>query len=1233
MTTLTFSKSRLRLSAGALLAIGALAFPALAQSTDSPPPNPSGQPQPAKKKIPTREEVAVKAGDEKKDDIVVLSPFSVVEDAKDGYQAKTTLAGTRIRTNVNDIGSALQIVTSQFLKDTGATNNQSLLTMTTGTEIGGLYGNWGGNGAGQTVYQTDTLRRPDLSTRIRGLSSADNTRDYETSDIPWDAYNSDTIEIQRGANSILFGLGSPSGLINASLKQATFKDSGEITARYGSYNSYRGTLDLNRVLVKDQLALRLDLLKDDQKFEQKPAYSDDRRLYAAMRYEPKFLNMGSAHTTLKVSFETGSQDSTNPRTLPPTDRITDWFKTGTTTNVAGAQVNNLNRQFFDFTTAPFYLANVAGSGSTVSTSPNYQPNLTGLYQGSYAYFNQPNSSTGAGSFYAPAQYYMGQQHGLAPSGVVDGSITGSPTNGLLVIAPTQTWAIQAGMPFANSYRQRSLTDPSIFDFYHKLIDGPNRQEEQDFHALNAHLSQTFLNNHLGLEGSYDRQRYIEANYDPYAGSDLAITLDINKTLPDGTPNPNVGRPYVATSSYYGGGGRQTTRESQRLTGFAEIKADDVIAKSWITKLLGRHVVTGVLNNIDNHSDAQNWAANAFAPLGSTADPDGVVGTALDPYRWYQQISYLGGSAASLTSPSGMNLSNITATQRPASTNTLRVFDSRWNQPTNPAAAGYVDPGAPWNDPLHQTVSTQSENPSNYVGWVNLPVQTLYSNSDKQQLQTSAIKRRDLISSKVLVWQGYFWDDVIVATLGYRRDTAKSYTASAPSTPYGNVDTNAPGFVLPANPFNTVTGTTKSYSVVGHTPVFIKKYYPAGTDLSVFINRSKNFEPSSGRVDMLAQPIAAPSGSTKDYGVTVSALDGRVSLKVTKFTTKASGASYGVTNMWLAGSVIVRSWVTAKRYQAGLTGDPQYAGPNYNYGSMVNGVFVQTAQDRADQQAAVNATLSSPFITDQKFWSAWNMPAGTNAGMSDYRWQNNDIEPWTGGLGGIFPDGMTATSDNVSNGYEFEFNAKPTQNWDITINAAKTKAVQTNIAGGSTLAFLTAENAFFNSAGGSLLRANGADPTSTWKKVNWDPYVWTPFQLSQLLNGTNNAELRPWRFNLITNYRLIAGILNGVNFGGSYQWQDKIAIGYPSVYKTINGVKSETFDVDHPFWGPTESSVSLWVGYTRKLSSGVTWNIQLNVNNALGKDKLIPINTQPDGTPAAYRIAAGPSANLTTSLSF
>jgi outer membrane receptor for ferric coprogen and ferric-rhodotorulic acid len=67
-------------------------------------------------------------------EIFELSPFTVDASDDTGYQATSTLAGTRIKTNLRDLGSSISVITSQFLEDTGATDAGSLLSYTSNTE-------------------------------------------------------------------------------------------------------------------------------------------------------------------------------------------------------------------------------------------------------------------------------------------------------------------------------------------------------------------------------------------------------------------------------------------------------------------------------------------------------------------------------------------------------------------------------------------------------------------------------------------------------------------------------------------------------------------------------------------------------------------------------------------------------------------------------------------------------------------------------------------------------------------------------------------------------------------------------------------------------------------------------------------------------------------------------------------------------------------------------------------
>src|SRR5690606_9789973 len=163
-------------------------------------------------------------------------------------------------------------------------------------------------------------RNPNGNTRVRGLTAADQTRDFFLTDIPWDGYMVDRVDLQRGPNSILFGQGSPAGIINAGTKQASFRNSNEVSFRVSSYGSARAPVDFNRVLLGDQLAVRVAAVKDNTKFQQDPAFQDTERIFAAIRIEPEFLKRGSARTILKANFEDGTINSNRPRTLPPLDQ-------------------------------------------------------------------------------------------------------------------------------------------------------------------------------------------------------------------------------------------------------------------------------------------------------------------------------------------------------------------------------------------------------------------------------------------------------------------------------------------------------------------------------------------------------------------------------------------------------------------------------------------------------------------------------------------------------------------------------------------------------------------------------------------------------------------------------------------------------------------------------------------------------------------------------------------------
>ena len=95
--------------------------------------------------------------------------------------------------------------------------------------MGGLDHPAGGRGRRLTDLEMQDLtarRDPDGTARIRGIAAPDRTRNFFVTDIPFNTYNTERVDINRGANSFLFGLGSPAGLLNNALSKARCQDAG-----------------------------------------------------------------------------------------------------------------------------------------------------------------------------------------------------------------------------------------------------------------------------------------------------------------------------------------------------------------------------------------------------------------------------------------------------------------------------------------------------------------------------------------------------------------------------------------------------------------------------------------------------------------------------------------------------------------------------------------------------------------------------------------------------------------------------------------------------------------------------------------------------------------------------------------------------------------------------------------------------------------------------------------------
>ena len=1186
------------------------------------------------------------------DEVIVLSPFEVTAAESTGYVATTTLAGSRINTQLKDVGSAISVVTSEFLKDTGATDSKSLLQYTTNTEVASIQGNF--TNAGSSNQQEEgNFTTPNSNTRVRGLTAADNTRNFFITDIPWDAYNVDRVDMQRGANSILFGMGSPAGIINTSTKTAQYRTFGELEFRYGSYGANRVSFDYNQQLLADELAIRVAAVRNDEQYKQKPAFSLDRRVFSTVRYEPKFLSRNGAKTTIKANYESGTIRSNNPRVITPIDMITPWF---TSMNKAGFDPNTVRDN------RPFYTVDGAGNVATVDyhaaanqrtrgnyipvglpittasgqmtaggANPNYNPWLTNVassYEsGPLTYFNADGSAymiaSGVGNLIAARN----------ADGTTKRTLDYFSDASRVAIAPMGTYASNAGLPYKELYKSSTFSDTSVFDFYNNLLDGDNKREWQNFHNFSTSLAQTFFNQKMGFELAYDQSTHRRGQYSLLTDQRAGIAVDVNTMNMDGTPNANFGRAYIADAGIYGNSDIETSREASRASVFFEHNFNQDGRAGWFYKLLGRHMLSGLYSQDMIQTDTR-----CFMRWGTGDDIRSyVAGPPTEKIknngRTVHPVVYLSDSLV------GSSLADVSISRAgdevviPSSI-PYHFFDGTWNAPSTVA---YSDP---WVNAATGTNSTQSQNPANYVGWTTKNVSVLNATNsfaEQDALTYSATLLKKKSNSRAAVLQSYFWDGAIVGMYGIRRDTVKSWGAGGAEASDGHIDfnaTNSDGHVIYDTGWRQASITKKnspSWSVVAHLTKLLGRWGDSiPVNVSLYYNESENFQVIGTRYDMYGNEIPAASGSTKDRGILISTKDDRFSLRINKYeSTVMDASSTAGLNAWLVGNngdatifAWGETWADVYDYRLGTTGDASSADTNpsnWTYAAEPGMTAEQADALRLSAVADWRTFTSNPKIQQVLRAFSYNDFAGVS---------NRNA---TAGL-----PNFSQTEDQISKGYEFEFTANPTKNWRISLNASKTQAMRNNVGGTAFNEVIEIMNDAFNHTDAGQIRLWGGGNLNNKVVNQWNNNFYNNYVLMKLQEGTFTPELRKWRFNVVTNYTFTEGRLKGFNVGAGYRWQDKVAIGYPVAATDTAGVF--TYDIAHPIMGPREDAIDFWIGYEKKLTDRIDWRIQFNMRNVGDGRKVIPLTVQPttDGsnyTVAAWRIAPGQTWEITNTFRF
>lgn len=1213
------------------------------------------------------------------DEVIVLSPFTVEASENEGYLASSSLAGTRLNTELKDVASAIQVVTPQFMADTGATNIAQLLVYTTNTEASGLEGNYLAGSDADSINRQ--LSQPFRATRVRGLADADVTRDFFLTDVGLDSYNIENIDIQRGPNSILFGLGSPAGIINSNLKAPNLnRNRFGVELRYGQNNKHREVFDGDVTLIRGQLGLRVIGMNQGRDFDQDFKYEENHRAFVSGRFQPK-LGEG-VFTQITAAFETGESEANRPQPATPQDAVRPFWDSGRLTNP------DVNRQWW--TT---YHQNHPGLGS------NWWDNVGVIYGDPRSNtIGVPNNASVQGmrnrgnlaqvdggpltwGDWNSLKFHGGNIDNNHPLGQA-ATFADNPYLTNAISEYTATGRTFRGFGGFGSYR---IQDPSVFNFYGSDLEGPNAAQNDDFDTINASIRQTYLQNLLGWEMAYHNEtsRY---EWKSMLDGTGGVGIDVNEWLRDGTRNPNVGRPYFISKPR--GNITDTDREAFRATVYGKIEFDRIFEpKSFLADALGEHTLTGVASNQRWEQLSRSYQQYRLAPTA------GGYGATTDLWG----LHYIGDDVRSLDGPQGLRLRGVQVKQRPGDT------VSFFAQPPAGATSRYF--------------VNNVQDMSDGINW----------------LYTGAGANESTVDNRSFVWQGQMLWGTVYPLWGWRKDSFRraSKPAIGGNIAFANpdfdniVDPNDPDWTFdhPGANRGKIDDENTTYGVVVALPQTLRDRLPYNTDIRVGYNKSSNFNPTTARTDIYGDPIPPTSGNTEDYTLIVDTLNGKLNMRVTWYETSQKYVDYGLpgggervfegVQRFLNGMMKEvyydgATWDT-QNYQTGkitsalgqrnqLT--PEWAVNQWFFGDGTNWKTDTTANtpisalaggweahkaDLINQPLRIRASALDPsyLAAFRAYGSDWRSTAVQNNAPAaawappltvdelNYRvwWFTNQPDTrWWGPLGPEVAHGLGLTrnysqqnkwgfwnydkrsfrtiSDRVSKGTEFELTYNPADNWRITMNIAKTEAKASNIAkdfDAFIQQYMDVWSSGWDSSDAGLFISywdfDGWSDSSTWGNKNTEDlgqYMMSEtisrLETAKAAEGKSLDQIRKWRWNVVSTYDFTQGRFRGFSLGGAMRYEDKGLVGYGPKY--LPDLDVWISDLDNPYWVDAEYSFDLWFGYRRKLRDDkVDWNVQVNLYNVGKSDRLIATGAQPDGSIREARIASGMGWEITTGFRF
>jgi len=1208
------------------------------------------------------------------EDIVVLSPFIVDATKDQGYYAENTLAGSRLNAKISDLAPSISVITKQLMEDTGSVDVNDIFRYEINTEGSSTYtpavqsmrtdgiADINSGFASGGIVQNGTNA---TANRVRGLGSPTASINYypAISSVPMDSYNVSSVEINRGPNSLLFGMGSPAGIVNQSTQSAQLtRDTNTVSARVDDRGSFRSTVAFNRALIKDKLAIYGAAAFDNRRFERKPSYDNTRRYYGAITYKP------FKGTTIKANAEYYKNENRRPNSLTPRDYVSEWYSAGQP--VYDSTKRTVTRMS-DGKTLGVYVTNSSSPYAQsvrdfIFALPSFDSSKWNASKNTYngvSIFGDTAMTNKDSAMYAPGIGYVNK--GRAIQQIVDGQMinwfmplleqtyktgwgtaaapdgtshtfpidsfsktTSGPTT--TALWANSTWADMYNRGYTSStgwsaprgvggYKYSAITDKSIYDWSELNLNEMNFGEDRN-KTFNVELEQKILDNLYFTAGWFRQNFESRANYTVAQLNVATLFVDTNKYMPDGSLNPMLGKVYVedqdADYSF-------STQDNDNYRAMLAYTPDFTKNNNW-TKWLGRHQILGMwsrtesmsslirrrLLNVDSSTDAGKFR---FLPN----ENDKLDGTATGwsfGNNGTRRMFYL----ANAGDPNGVATQASGEWYSDAYTGYVNVYDYASSTPQ------MVDVTQTWVD--HDATTGRNQR---------------------------------ILDSWSAGITDYLWENRLVTTFGVRRDenrTRATTTGRIWTKAYGlggevvaadmtNAEKWVDGTFQTETVFNRwnywdkISGTTTTMGGV-FKPFLgwrgIEQRANGGSLLYQFIrdfglsyNKSDNFDaPATSQVDCFGVPLPKSEGTGKDYGFQFSLFENRFFARVTWFegTNENERTSPGSSISRLTGNVdtvLFRNWArTIAMINMGM--DPTASG----FGSNLT-----TTQESAVQEAAAKI---------------WQLPY-----------------TYYGDIGSIY---ATRTAD--AKGIELQLNYNPVPNWTMRVTAGKQTTTYSNVlrefdawyavrapiwknakAADYLLPAYQSLATYTNSSGRAVDLTNfwssfgyrdeikGTDEVNGYfnPELYYNGVVNPQIAQNRDLNGQAAPGQRRYRWSYMTNYSFSTGWLKGFAVGGSERWEDKAVIGY---YGKSSGLVTnipgymDMSDVTRPIYDSANWYTDFWISYTRNVfKDKVRMKIQLNVDNLFEDGGLRVTAVNYDGSPYAYRIIDSRLFKLTTTFDF